>query len=328
MIKWPNIEGQSGLPYIVSSRDVSTWGMPCIAPTEWIRENSDFIGEKLLKHGAILFRGFPLNGVEDFDQFADVFCPLRLDYIGGNSPRTKMKNGVYTATEYPGDVKISLHNEASYLKNMPRKLLFYCEAAPTDRGQTPLADCRSVLQSIAPEVRKRFADKGVKYVNNLHGGCGLGRSWQDVFQTKDTRQIEQWLEKMGYEYSWKADGGLRTSIVGSAVAKHPETREDVWVNQAEQWHPSSLEARTRKALLSVFREEDLPHNAYFGDGSPLIEADLEHIRQVLAAHETVFEWKEKDVLLCDNYLVAHGRQPFTGERRILVAIGSQKPDKY
>jgi hypothetical protein len=129
------------------------------------------------------------------------------------------------------------------------------------------------------------------------------------------------LETRGYEFHWKADGGLRTSIVGDAVAKHPETKEDVWINQAEQWHPSSLDSKARKALFSLLREEDLPHNSYFGDGTPISETDLDRIRQVLAEREVVFEWGEKDVLLCDNYLVAHGRQPFTGERKIFVALG-------
>jgi alpha-ketoglutarate-dependent taurine dioxygenase len=28
-----------------------------------------------------------------------------------------------------------------------------------------------------------------------------------------------------------------------------------------------------------------------------------------------------DVLLCDNFLVMHGRQPFSGDRKIVVAMG-------
>jgi len=321
MVKWLHVEGECGLPCIATPQGSSGREASCAALTEWVGENPIAVKEKIEDHGAVLFRGFSFESVKDFDEFANVFCPSRQDYIGGNSPRTRIKDGVYTATEYPNSAKISLHNEASYLRSMPRHILFYCEAAPKRGGQTPLADCRKVFLGIAPSIRECFVSKRIKYVNNLHGGYGFGRSWREVFQTEDRREVEQWLEVRGYEFCWKADGGLRTSIVGDGAAKHPETNEDVWINQAEQWHPSSLDSRARKSLLSLLKEEDLPHNAYFGDGTPIMETDLEHIRRVLAEQEVVFEWAEKDVLLCDNYLVAHGRQPFTGERKILVALG-------
>jgi Taurine catabolism dioxygenase TauD, TfdA family len=321
MVEWLDISGGRSLPCIATPRRSNGRESPCFALAEWVKENPRIVTEKLETYGAVLFRGFSFESIEAFDEFANVFCPARQDYIGGNSPRTRIKDGVYTATEYPNSAKISLHNEASYLKSMPRHIMFYCKTPPERGGQTPLADCRKVFLGIDPSIRERFVSKRIKYVNNLHGGYGFGRSWLDVFQTEDKREVEQWLETRGYEFYWKADGGLRTSIVGDAAAKHPETKEDVWINQAEQWHPSSLDPRASKALFSLLKEEDLPHNAYFGDGASMMETDLEHIRQVLAEQEVVFEWAEKDVLLCDNYLVAHGRQPFIGERKIFVALG-------
>jgi len=32
------------------------------------------------------------------------------------------------------------------------------------------------------------------------------------------------------------------------------------------------------------------------------------------------DWRTGDVLLVDNVLLAHGRRPFTGDRRVLVAM--------
>jgi alpha-ketoglutarate-dependent taurine dioxygenase len=307
---------------MATPRSKSPGGVSSIALREWVSENLADVLEKLHNHGAILFRDFSFNHINDFDRFAEVFCPTRLEYVGGNSPRTKVKEAVYTATEYPSIEKISLHNEASYTRNMPRMILFYCQLKPKIGGQTPLADCRKILQDIAPNVKERFAEKRVKYINNLHNEGGIGKSWQDVFQTKDKGRVEQILINMGYDYFWKPDGGLRTSIVADGVTEHPETKESVWINQAEQWHPSCFDTEMREALLSIFKNvEDLPHYALFGDGTPLIEAELDEIRQIQTKQEFIFEWNEKDVLLCDNYLVAHGRRPYVGNRKVFVVIG-------
>jgi alpha-ketoglutarate-dependent taurine dioxygenase len=287
----------------------------------WTGENRDQVMGDLQRHGALLFRGFGFTELNGFESFSRALCPsLQSSYAGGNSPRHRVAGSVFTSTEYPRGARISLHNEASYLKQMPRVIMFFCERPASVGGQTPVADCRKILSGVTEDVRRRFTEKKVRYINNLHGGDGVGRSWKDVFESEDRRTVEQRLREDGYDFQWQPDGSLRTSIVCEAVCTHPVTGEDSWINQAEQWHPSSLEPKTRRALGSLMSEEDFPHYATFGDGSPLPEADLEHIREVMRAEERVFEWRAGDVLVCDNLLVAHGRQPYEGERRVLVSL--------
>lgn len=287
----------------------------------WVEENREQILSELRRHGALLFRGFGFAEVGAFERFSRALSPVLQSYTGGNSPRHRVAGAVYTSTEYPKNARISMHNEASYLKQMPRVIMFFCERPASAGGQTPVADCRRILAGLRDDVRRRFAEKKVRYVNNLHGGDGIGRSWQEAFESEDRDHVEERLREGGYEFEWLPDEVLRTSIVCAAVTRHPETGEESWINQAEQWHPSSLEPKTRRSLQMLMEEEEFPHYVTFGDGSPMAETDLEHIREVMGAEERVFEWQAGDVLVCDNLLVAHGRQPYEGERRVLVSLG-------
>lgn len=268
-----------------------------------------------------MFRGFTFSSLDDFERFAATLCPEFGNYVGGNSPRTRITGHVFTATEYPKAARISMHNEGSYLKRMPTFILFYCAKPADSGGHTPLADCRKVLNRIHPRVRSAFERHGVRYTNNMHDGIGFGRSWKDVFGTESRTEVVQRLASDNYECEWKPDGGLRTSITAPATLTHSVTGEQVWINQAEQWHPSSLDPLVRSALVSTISAGDWPHNAFFGDGSPLSEPDLADIRKAMDAEERVFVWEKNDVLLCDNMLVMHGRYPFSGERKIFVCMG-------
>jgi len=46
----------------------------------------------------------------------------------------------------------------------------------------------------------------------------------------------------------------------------------------------------------------------------------------LRAETVTFSWQRGDVLVLDHMLTAHGRRPFTGDRRVLVAMGSSYLD--
>lgn len=317
MIQWENT--RTGQLPLVGKAIAS-----CIEPADlafWLTEHKADVLDRLAVHGAILFRGFAVKELGDFQRIAGVFCEQFSDYVGGNSPRTKVASHVFTATEYPKNAPISMHNEASYLQRMPDLVLFFCAKPAEKGGQTPLADCRRVLNRIDTVVRDRFESNGIRYVNNMHSGHGLGRSWMDVFGTREMKEVETRLTVDGQMFEWKADGGLRTIMQAAAVMRHPMTRESAWINQAEQWHSSSLDPAVRQTLLSMYSEMDLPHHAYFGDGTPLMEEDLSHIRRAMAAEEQVFDWKAGDVLLIDNILVMHGRRPYSGDRRVLVSLG-------
>ncbi len=284
----------------------------------WARGNQEFIQTKLLDHGAILFRGFKVPSVSDFEQFALASCPgLFGDY--GDLPREEMGGNVYGSTAYPSDQAILAHNESSQMHCWPLKIWFHCVKAALVGGETPIVDCRKVYQSLNATIRDKFARKGLMYVRNYVPGFDV--TWEEFFRTNDRSEVEAYCRRVGLEFEWQGAHGLRTRKICPAVAVHPKTGETVMFNQIQAHHVSCLEPATREALLSLFTMEDLPRNVYYGDGSVIEDSVVDEMREVYRKLAVSFPWQEGDILMLDNMLSAHGRNPYTGPRKILVTMG-------
>ena len=278
----------------------------------------DCAAKHLERAGGILFRGFAVPDVSAFKDFAASFGDPLLSYEFGSTPRSKVEQGVYTSTEYPAHQSIPLHNEQAYTRQWPMRIWFYCHTAAPEGGETPIADSREVYRRLDPAIRERFIEKGLMYVRNY--GNGLDVPWQQVFNTEDAAVVETFCRGQGIAWEWKDDGELRTRQVCQAVATHPRTGDVVWFNQAHLFHVSALESSVRETLLAVVDEEDLPRHVYYGDGSPIEDAILDEIRAVYDSVTIRFPWQQGDVLMLDNMLAAHGRAPFKGPRRVVVAM--------
>ena len=79
-------------------------------------------------------------------------------------------------------------------------------------------------------------------------------------------------------------------------------------------------ARVDPAVSHWIDEEHWPCHSTYGDGSEITLDELHEIRRVFRNAEILFPWTQGDVLMLDNLITAHGRKPYHGERRILVAM--------
>lgn len=282
--------------------------------------DTDVIDKLILEHKALVFRGFGL-GADRLDEAIDQLLSTRLAYVHGNSPRTKVGSNLYTSTEYPAEFTISMHNELSYSHSWPARLLFYCQQAAQTGGATPVVDAAAWLASLDPEVRDAYRG-GVRYMQNMHGGRGFGKSWQDTFETGDRTAVEAFLTDAGASWEWKADGGLRVIQVRPSTTRHPVTGDEVWFNQSDQWHPAALDDEVGIALRDALPEDELPQSVTFADGTPIPAEYVTQVRDRGLALAVDVDWQDGDLLVIDNVLVAHGRRPFTGPRRVLVAMSA------
>ncbi|MBS0264207.1 MAG: TauD/TfdA family dioxygenase [Planctomycetes bacterium] len=319
-IQTSTLPGHGLLPLVVEPTGGESPSSHVLA--EYINAHRDWLNLQLHINGGVLFRGFALREVAEFQLVARAILPQLLPYVEGQSPRTKVIDNVYTSTEFPPQYTITPHNELSYTKSPPPRIVFHCHIAPGEGGETPIFDFRKVYAEMDSRLRSRFEQAGVKYVKNMHGQeRGLGKSWMEHFETSDRNVVEGYLHENDIDFAWSNDGTLKTWSIRPATLQHPVTGEWHWFNQANLWHVTNIDERHRAQLLARVGEENLPTHAYYGDGGKIADEDLDLVRQIMWDNAVIFPWQQGDVLVLDNFLVAHGRMPFKGPRKILVAMG-------
>lgn len=281
------------------------------------RLHREAIESRVLAHGAVLLRGFAVADVAAFDRFVGALTDDRLDYLYSSTPRTALGDRIFTATEYPAALEIPLHNECAYQRDWPMKISLCCLQPAASGGETPLADMRRVSARLGEALLDRFEARGVRYVRHYHPLMDV--PWQKSFQTDERAEVERICAERGIECDWLAGDVLRTSQVCQGTVRHPATGERFLFNQAHLFHVSAL-GGAAPAMLRQFGADRLPRHAFFGDGSEIRAADLDAVRQAFKAEAIAFPWQAGDVVLADNLQVAHGRRPFRGQRKVVVAL--------
>lgn len=300
---------------------------PSLELEKWITEHQELVNATFEENKNLLFRGFkPIDGKSAFPGVVKQLSGSELlDYTEPSTPRTQVGQKVYTSTEFPEEEYIVQHNEHSYSNHWPLKIFFYCSIPAAEGGQTPICDSRAVYNLIGDAAKKKFEEKNVMYVRNFTEELDI--SWQHFFQTSDKAQVAEYANKKNIQLQWKDNDELRTSQQTQSVLTHPQTGEKVWFNQAHLFHVSNLREEVSAFLLENYGEEHLPRNSYYGDGSSISNETLDEIKAAYAKASLTFEWQEGDLIMLDNILYSHGRNPYKGKRSILVAMTDEYPSR-
>ena len=161
------------------------------------------------------------------------------------------------------------------------------------------------------------------YVRN-YGDIDL--PWQEVFQTQSRSDVEHFCRQNNINFNWLGDGKLQTSQIRPAVKNHPSKNIPLWFNQAHLFHPSSLSEESRESFIKLFGENGLPRNVYFSDGQKIPDEYISEIKKAMKSCMVCFDWQQGDLMLLDNMLYAHGRNSFSGERKVLTGMAGRVED--
>ncbi len=313
-----------------------------------LSEEPIWVKDRWKTYGALLFRGFRLDGPGGFETIARSLDPaLKNEYLG-TSPRNALTPYVFTASELPPFYPIPQHLEMSFVKQPPRRL-FFSALQPNQGigGETPLADFQAVWRDLDPAVKQRFEQKGVRNIRNYAGPQGGSKldpwklkRWDEMFQTQDRATVEQKCAANEFQVVWKSGGRLALINDQPATRLHPETQIPTWFNHTQVFHLSAaageyrriaekrgtryralgLFAKTMTGLKNRFvADEDQSMHCTYGDGSAISEADMEAVRDAIWKNMVAFPWEQDDVVAIDNFRISHGRLPYQGPRVVAVA---------
>lgn len=302
----------AGLPLLLNAENKEQ------GTSEWVNQHSQDIESLIRKNGALLVRGLNIVGSRQFGNvLSALFGSNLLPYNYRSTPRTGLRGNIYTATEYNSSELIPQHNENAYSNNWPMRIGFCCLLPSEKGGETPIADSRIIYQKMPASIRDKFAEKGIMYVRNF---SNIDLPWSEVFNTDNPEEVEKYCNENAIEYQWLEHQNLRTRQVLPAITKHPDTGDLLWFNQAHLFHATAMGSEIYQTLLSSHGESHLPRNAYYGDGSKIEDEVIKIIQDIYQENKISFLWKKGDLLLLDNMLFSHGREPFFGERKVLVGM--------
>ncbi len=306
----------------------------------YFENNKNSIREYFDQHGAIYFRGFKLNGAEDFqDAMTALGFDLMASNLAGAAPRPCIRDKVFLSTDAPKPFIIGYHTEFVYQRKRPGMIAFYCEIAPELHGETPFINCAGLYDDLEPSLRDKLERNGVTYHRRFYGKkskFNFRKTWMDCFNTEDKSVVEAYFESEGASYKWLEDNTLLTELSMQAVVTDPITKKKmlaVTMFNGETFAYNFEHFRdryswlTRKVLSWFVHRETRPENRFLyitlGDGTPFTQQESESIQKACWRQAIIAKWRVGDFVLLNNKRWGHARLNVRDERKIIVAMGDQ-----
>ncbi|TID27791.1 Clavaminate synthase-like protein [Venturia nashicola] len=292
-------------------------------------QSQGVLTKKLAEHGTLLFRGMPIHNAEDFSIFAHAFGYQPHEIIGIVVDRPLLAPNVAPANESPKEVLIYNHNESPQVPHAPEYIFFYSQKAPAKGGETPISSSLELFfraQHEIPEFIAELAEKGIlsrvtyKTDAQYKGGSTLKQAFGKEIRDGDDEatkraKIEAQILRYGRgkhtTWEWTDDGLILTHRL-PAIRTQPHTNLPTLFTGLAAYH--------KNAQINGARKN--PTLQLFGDGTSIPEKYLAHLAKITDEIRVLHKWEKGDVLVYDNVIAQHGRQPWEGEQEDRVVLAS------
>ncbi|MBD5771753.1 TauD/TfdA family dioxygenase [Marinomonas colpomeniae] len=285
---------------------------------KWIEDNKAELHGLLIKHGAVLFRGFPVSSSDLFEKMLDKTDYKNMPYVGGAAPRTQVTaSRIVTANESPATETIPFHHEMAQVPTPPGYIFFYCDKASKTGGATSILHSGEICKKffdLNPTFAKKVEEQGVRYIRVMpevtDTSSAIGRSWKETFNVTTREDAEARMTEAGMNWEWLEGGDLKTETAAlKAVRFDEETQQKVFFNSIAAVYSGWDDARNqgKKAVATA-------------DGELMDDDVMTALIEEMRINCVNFKWQDGDALWINNHTVLHARQPFEGERRILASI--------
>lgn len=305
------------------------------AAAAWVARNRPALEHLLGFHGAIILRGFPAATSQDFAALIGAFRDFDGDYTGGATPRDRIAGNVYEATRADAERTLRMHQEMAYLPRHPDMLAFFCRIPAQEGGETTVADMREFTAAAPASLIREIEARGIRYVRNFRAPDtaetfvdpifpGYHKTWEQAFYTADKARIEGFCRRNGLDFAWDGDGSLTIVHTAPGFVTHPASGERIWFNTITSQLPNeALYGAKWPAFQDWYRDRPKPYDVRFGDGSPIDTGFIPELNRTMEGLVRGFAWQTGDVMLLDNVVSAHGRQPYSGDRDVQVILLSR-----
>ena len=294
----------------------------------WITRHRAELDRLIARHGGVVLRGFPIATSEDFAAVTGCFPVFTGGYQGGAAARRPVAKGVYEATQRTGDQHIPIHQEMFYLRDYPPRLAFFARKVAEKGGETTIANMRAITAALPPAIRAKLETQGIQNVRNFAAKTGSSeqdrlmdkRGWDFAFYTDVREEVDAICARRHMRPHWHDDGSLTVFNQEEAFVTHPTTGERIYRSGLHIAHFYRGSYDNTGAAAELRASQQFPSGAFLGDGSELDPDQDAELCAVVDRFTYQWPWHNGDVMILDNLLTGHGRNPFEGTRATEVAL--------
>ncbi|RHZ46500.1 uncharacterized protein CDV56_104188 [Aspergillus thermomutatus] len=302
-----------------------------IESVKFLQAQDGVLSKALARHGTLLFRGLPIHDANDFSRFAHAFGYRPHEIIGIVVDRPLLAPNVAPASEAPKEVLIYNHNESPQVPHTPEYIFFYAHRAPDRGGESPISSSLELFhraQLEMPEFIQELAEKGMlsrviyKKEPAYVGGSSLRQAFGKHVKDGDDeetqrRKMEAQIARYGRgkftTWEWTEDGLIVTHRL-PAIRTQPHTNfPSLFTGLATYYKNLTIKNNGGRRNLT---------QQMYGDGTPIPERYLAHLTKITDEIRVLHEWQQGDVLVFDNVIAQHGREPWEGEQGDRVVLAS------